>query len=234
MRRGVALYVNDQLECMELHLGMDEEPTENLWVRIKGSTGAGNVTVGVCYRPPDQDNGAIEALYRQIGVALCSHTLVLMGNFNHPDICWKDNTAGHKKSRKFLECVDDNFLLQMVEEPMRRGAMLDLILTNKEGLVGNVKLKGSLGCSDHKVVEFKIFKASRMGHSKLTTLDFRRADLGLLRDLLGRKVYCILQRPHPKLLWIASFSLKEIGENRAGSELQRCHLQSSEENIGTS
>ncbi|GAB0185451.1 mitochondrial enolase superfamily member 1 [Grus japonensis] len=30
--------------------------------------------------------------------------------------------------------------------------MLDLILINKEGLVGDVKLKGSLGCSDHEMV----------------------------------------------------------------------------------
>ncbi|GAB0208322.1 hypothetical protein GRJ2_003297900 [Grus japonensis] len=51
---GVALYVNGQLECMELHLGMDEEPIKSLWVRIKGSTGAGDIIVGVCYRPPDQ------------------------------------------------------------------------------------------------------------------------------------------------------------------------------------
>ena len=28
---------------------------------------------------------------------------------------------------------------------------LDLVLTNKEGLVGSVKLKGSLGCSDREV-----------------------------------------------------------------------------------
>ncbi|GAB0186361.1 hypothetical protein GRJ2_001101400 [Grus japonensis] len=69
---------------------------------------------------------------------------------------------------------------------MRRGAMLDLVLTNKEGLVGNVKLKGNLGCSDHEVVEFKILRAARRAHSKLTTLDFRRADSGLFRDLLGR------------------------------------------------
>ncbi|GAB0187715.1 nucleoside diphosphate kinase 6 [Grus japonensis] len=39
---------------------------------------------------------------------------------------------------------------------MRRGAMLDLGLTNKEGLVGNVKLKGSLGCNDHEMVQFQI------------------------------------------------------------------------------
>ncbi|GAB0206404.1 hypothetical protein GRJ2_003106000 [Grus japonensis] len=85
-----------------------------------------------------------------------------------------------------LQCIDDNFLLQVIEEPMRRGAMLDLVLTNKEGLVGDVKFKGSLGCSDHEMVEFKILRAARRAHSKLTTLDFSRADFGLLRDLLGR------------------------------------------------
>ncbi|PKU48494.1 rna-directed dna polymerase from mobile element jockey-like [Limosa lapponica baueri] len=109
-----------------------------------------------------------------------------MGNFSHPDICWRDNTAGCKKSKKFLECIDDNFLLQMVEEPMRNGAMLDLVLTNREGLVGNVKLKCSFGCRDHEMVEFKILRAARRVRSKLTTLNFRRADFGLLRDLISR------------------------------------------------
>ncbi|GAB0182274.1 mitochondrial enolase superfamily member 1 [Grus japonensis] len=64
--------------------------------------------------------------------------------------------------------------------------MLDLTLTNKEGLVGDVKLKGSLGCNDHEMVEFRILRAARRVRSKLTTLDFRRADFGLFRDLLGR------------------------------------------------
>ncbi|GAB0205799.1 hypothetical protein GRJ2_003045500 [Grus japonensis] len=140
--RAVALYINGQLECMELHLGMDEEPTESLWVRIKGKAGAGDIIAGLFYRPPDQGDRADEALYRQIGAASRSQALVLMGDFNHPDICWRDNAAERKQSRKFLECVDDNFLLQVIEEPTRRGAMLDLVLTNKEGLVGDMKLKG--------------------------------------------------------------------------------------------
>ena len=67
-----------------------------------------------------------------------------MGDFNHPDTFWRDNTAGLKQSRRFLECIDDNFRLQVTEEPTRRGAMLDLVLTNEEGLVGDVKLKGKL------------------------------------------------------------------------------------------
>ncbi|PKU46127.1 fh1 fh2 domain-containing protein 3 [Limosa lapponica baueri] len=102
------------------------------------------------------------------------------GGLYHPDICWRDNTAEHKKSRKFLECVNDN-RLQIVEEPMRRGAMLDLDLTNKKELVRNVKLKGSLGCSDHEMVKLKILRVARKVCSKLTTLGFRRADFGLLQ-----------------------------------------------------
>ncbi|KAJ7417810.1 hypothetical protein WISP_62619 [Willisornis vidua] len=38
--------------------------------------------------------------------------------------------------------------------------MLDLVLT-KEGLVGNVTLRGSLGCSDHEMVEFRILGSAR-------------------------------------------------------------------------
>jgi len=52
--------------------------------------------------------------------------------------------------------------------------------------VGSVKVTGSLGCSDHEIVVFKILRTARRVRSKLATLDFRRADFGLLRDLLGR------------------------------------------------
>jgi len=67
--------------------------------------------VGVCYRTPDQEDQVDKALYRKIGAASCPQALVILGNFNHPNICWRDNTAGYKQSRRFLECVDDNILL---------------------------------------------------------------------------------------------------------------------------
>ncbi|PKU35650.1 glycerol kinase [Limosa lapponica baueri] len=58
--------------------------------------------------------------------------LVLLGNFNYPDICWKGNTARHTQSQRFLQSIDDNILTQVVEEPKRRGALLDLVLTKKD------------------------------------------------------------------------------------------------------
>jgi len=133
-----------------------------------------------------QDKQADEALYRQTGEVSRSKALVLMGDFNHPDIFWRENASGHRQSRRLLECVDDNFLLHVIEEPTRRGVMMDLVLTNKERLVGNVKVKVSLGCRDHEMVEFKILREARRVRSKFITLEFRGADFGLLRDLLGR------------------------------------------------
>ena len=45
---GVTLYANDQLEGMELCMGVDEELTDSLWVRNKGRAGTGDIIVGVC------------------------------------------------------------------------------------------------------------------------------------------------------------------------------------------
>jgi len=91
-----------------------------------------------------------------------------MGNFNHPDIYWRDNTAGHKKSMRFLECISDNIVTQVIEEPVRRGAPLDLILASDEGLIGAVKAEGSTGCSDHEIMEFRILRGGRRAKSKIT------------------------------------------------------------------
>jgi len=52
--------------------------------------------------------------------------------------------------------------------------------------MGNVKLKGSLGCSGHETVDFKILRAAGRAHIKLTSLDFGREDFGLFGDLLSR------------------------------------------------
>lgn len=51
--------------------------------------------------------------------------------------------------------------------------------------MGSAKPKGSSGCSDHEMVAFKILRAARRTHSRLAALDFRRADFGPFRELLG-------------------------------------------------
>jgi len=144
----------------------------------------GDTVVGVYCRPPDQEEEVDEAFYRQLKVASQSQALVLLVDFNHPDISWEDHTARHAQSRRFLQSIDDNFLMQVVEDPTRRGMLLDLVLMNKEGLVEDMKIGGSLSCSDCEIVEFRILHGGNMARSKIKTLDFRRANFGLFEDLL--------------------------------------------------
>lgn len=47
--------------------------------------------------------------------------------------------------------------------------MIDLILTKKDSLIGNGKVKGNLSCSDHKMVELRILRAERRVKSNITT-----------------------------------------------------------------
>jgi len=47
-----------------------------------------------------------------------------------------------------------------------------------------VKAEGSLGCSDHEIVEFRILHGGSGSVSRIATLVFRRANYGLFKDLL--------------------------------------------------
>ncbi|CAM5117140.1 unnamed protein product [Natator depressus] len=182
---GVALYVREQYDCSELQYETAEKP-ECLWIKFRSVSNKSDVVVGVCYRPPDQGDEVDEAFFRQLAEATRSHALVLMGDFNFPDICWESNTVVHRQSRKFLESVGDNFLVQVLDKPTRGGAFLDLLLTNREELVGEAEVDGNLGGSDHEMVEFRILTQGRKVSSRIRTLDFRKADFDSLRERMGR------------------------------------------------
>lgn len=70
----------------------------------------------------------------------CTHSqaLILMGNFNHLNICWQNNMASCKGSRSHLECLDGNFLVQVLDKPIRSEALLDTVLTNVEKIIKDI------------------------------------------------------------------------------------------------
>lgn len=81
--------------------------------------------------------------------------------------CPQDLLEGKHRTSVFLEYIEDNSLLLVLGKPLGRCSMLDFFLTNRKGVVGKVKLKVSLGCSDHEMMKFKGFRAGRRMHSKV-------------------------------------------------------------------
>lgn len=128
---------------------------ESLWERIKKQANMCDTIVGVYYRLHDQVMEADEAFYTQLKVASQLQELVLIGDFSYWNIYCKKNSAGHTHSRSFLQCIRNNFPVHVMEETTKRVVLMDLVLINKEGLVGDVKVGGSLGCSDHEIAEIR-------------------------------------------------------------------------------
>ena len=63
-----------------------------------------------------------------------------------------------------------------MRESLARGeALLDLLFTSAEELIGEVKTGGSLGCSDHALVEFSILRDTGCVKSRVRTLKLRKS-----------------------------------------------------------
>ena len=80
----MALYIKDCLDVEDLRVGNDK--VECLWVRIRGKACRGDILVGVCYRPPNQDEEMDEAFCEQLAEVAQSSALILVGDFNFPDM----------------------------------------------------------------------------------------------------------------------------------------------------
>ncbi|KAK4830650.1 LOW QUALITY PROTEIN: hypothetical protein QYF61_012493 [Mycteria americana] len=118
--------------------------------------------------------------------ALSLQALVLLGKFSHPDICWKSSTASCKQSRRLLECIEDSFLSQVIDSPTRGDMILDLFVTNASELISDVKIGGSLGCSDHALVELADLNDMGKEKRKVRTLNFRKGNFQLSKNLVYR------------------------------------------------
>lgn len=109
-RGGVMLYVKENLECIEANYGDCGNHTECLWVKIKRVISKGDLTVGICYQPLNQDGKADEGKFESLKQVSGQWNFVLMGDFDYPDICWKNNRAAQMSSISFLERIEDCFL----------------------------------------------------------------------------------------------------------------------------
>jgi len=57
-----------------------------------------------------------------------------------------------------------------------------MLLTNANEMIGDIWMRGCLGCSDHAMVEFMLLRDMRQSKSKIGTQNFRKANFRELVD----------------------------------------------------
>lgn len=175
---GVLIYAENSLHIWKI----DIESSFNQVAAVKMRYRCVDVNLHCIYRSPNS-NGNNDA-------ALCSYVKemrginILIGDFNFPDIDWANGTAG-SRGRQFYEATTEAFLEQHVEEPTHTsGNILDLVLTNKEGLVSNVRTMGRIGMSDHELIFFSVKVDKRNTSDHQTNRNYRHANFGKMRTEL--------------------------------------------------
>ncbi|KAJ7410479.1 hypothetical protein WISP_108312 [Willisornis vidua] len=96
------------------------------------------VIVRVCYRPPGQDHDA-DKLFEELRDTCKSMALVLMGDFNLPEISWEYHRDGTTWARRLKKTLDDNLMKQILREPTQMDALLDLLLVTRVDLMSKVQ-----------------------------------------------------------------------------------------------
>src|SRR5678815_1563134 len=136
--------------------------------------------IGAFYRPPGQSPELDVEIVKEIETACHSNEkgIVIMGDFNFPGIHWDSLSNMDRSSSAFINCILDNFLTQMVQEPTRYDALLDLILTNDESMVDEVRVEENLGLSDHNIIRFNMNVISCLLYTSDAADERSSVDLG--------------------------------------------------------
>jgi hypothetical protein len=119
----------------------------------------------VCYRTPTSVQMNDEALYSLID-RVSKEEVFIMGDFNFPELDW-GKPESICDSHPFIDCMSNNFLTQLVEEPTRANNYLDLVLCSDPSLIDNLSIEEPFETSDHQIIKFSmvIRKLSRK-HAK--------------------------------------------------------------------
>ena len=161
--RGICVYAAQHLKVTEVALM--PSVIEQVWLKIS-LRGSDCLLIGCMYRSPscDPDESVCQLRLILQQAAMMSSHLVIVGDFNIPQIDWELEVAHAPSthySHAFLETIRDSFLFQHVRHPTRfrlgeTPNVLDLVITNEEGMVRKLDHIPGLGSSDHVVLKFTL------------------------------------------------------------------------------
>ena len=146
------MWVRKSFQAQPLKL-QNSNARESVWCEIPLKQDDG-LLVRTVYRSPNRDvadNAEVNEFLSRAAVVR-SH-VVVCGDFNYPDIDWREGLSPRDDSHPashFMDAVRDSFLVQNVRKPTHFRAeqtpnVLDLIFTSEEAMVGDVRHQTPLG-----------------------------------------------------------------------------------------
>lgn len=178
---GVLIYIRDYLCCREVKFSSKPEAIETVWAEITHQHGK-KLIIGNIYRPPNTCILQDQIMFGHITEACKSGEIVLMGDFNFPNIDWDDNVAVNDREAGFLDVIQDSFLQQMVHQGTRDSAILDLIFCSNGERIDNLTIGEHLGDSDHNNIRFEIILKTKKIDTKRLVPNFKKANFAGLKS----------------------------------------------------
>ena len=131
---GVLLLVKNEINPVEVK--MKSKFMDQVWCKISQAHGD-ELLIGVCYRSLNtvlfgKDN---DACLQELITEIRGRPLLLMGDFNFPDIDWSSSAGSTPSSQSFVDCIDGAFLTQHVTQCTCKDAVLDLVFTSEPDII---------------------------------------------------------------------------------------------------
>lgn len=187
-----------------LSLENSSEQVESLWVNIRGQGKKWNLMASVCCGHPME------------GCLLMKRSYFNCRKHHAPRL-WSSCrtsvtlTSAGKAARQAASSPGDLVHQGQLLNPGDRWPNQKRSITKPDELIGEVKTGGSLGLSDHALLEFTISRATDQVKSKAKTLNFRRVNFQLFRELQDGTS--------------RETALRDEKQNRAGSFLSTFFLE---------
>ena len=212
--RGVCLYTKKWLKATKNDDLTEHNFRESVWYEVKLKNND-NLLVGCVYRSPNGTSVNNDELLNLVNMA-CerkpTHLLVVeLGDVNYSEIDWDawSSSAGEMHgSSKFVSCLQDNFLSQLVSiyTRYREGqcpSLLDLVIVNEEQMVSNIVGSSALGKSDHIVLNFDLNCYAEDKEDKPARHIFAKGDYEGLRSDLSKVNWSKLDNLDTNAAWSA-------------------------------
>ena len=179
---GVMLYIHNSIKVHDCQF-LNKYKSESLWCKLVLGNGFETI-LGVVYRSPNADDAEVQELCNAIRDASCKQ-VIIMGDFNLPDINWESLECHNSISECFMTLVQDTYLVQHVNVPTRGDNILDLVLSSEQGMIEELKVIEHLANSDHNIVLFKAVVATVNSASILAKHNYNLGDYDKINQLLN-------------------------------------------------